>query len=102
LRRHFEEVAEEDAGLGWRSGSPWLEVLDLSTLRISDWRGVLPDGLIARLVILAAELKPQATSAGPGHVFGLVLDFDQRLLDAGRASRFLLAIQSHLQHGDRP
>ena len=83
----------------WLRRAGCLEVLDLSGLGISDWRGVVAAPLVARLVLLAQDWRPQSESTEWLAVFPVVLDFDHRLLDAGRAARFLQTIQADLSEG---
>ncbi|MBN2497622.1 MAG: hypothetical protein JXR96_23720 [Deltaproteobacteria bacterium] len=75
-----------------------LEVLDLSTLCICDWRGVLAAPQLARLVLAAGELVP-GRDREVQQVFPLLLDFDHKLIDAGRASRFLDVLMHALGQG---
>ena len=53
-----------------------LEVLDLSTLGVTDWRGILAAPYVARLVLLARTLVPSETGGPPTGGYPLVLDFD--------------------------
>ena len=48
----------------------------------------------ARLVLLAPEWAP--TADGARKIFGLVMDHDQRVLDAARAVAFLRAVEAGL------
>ncbi|MBW2700779.1 MAG: hypothetical protein JRF33_08140 [Deltaproteobacteria bacterium] len=71
-------------------GRAGLEILDLSCLGVRDWRGVVASPQVARLVLLAAIDLPA------GRVHPVVLDFDHKLSDAGRAARFIDALSTGL------
>jgi hypothetical protein len=87
--------ASKERGAG-RCPTGCLEILDLSGTGVSDWRGVVTRGLVARLVMLSQDHLFQPETGEWLAAWPVVLDFDHRLLDAGRASRFLKAIQSGL------
>ncbi len=96
-----DRLAQAEARV--RVPGPGLEVLDLSTLRVSDWRGSLAKPQLARLVLLAPEWVPGEEGDDGGaavEVMGLALDFDQRLMDAAQAAAFLNAVASELAQGD--
>ncbi len=72
-----------------------LEILDLSELEICDWKGGLVSPQVARIVLLAPSWRPSA-SGDPEKYFGLVLDFDQRLMDAKTAVAFMDVLANSL------
>jgi len=73
-----------------------LEVLDLSPLGIADWRGVVAMPLVARLVLLGRARIP-VEGASTREIYPLLLDYDHRLADHGRAARFLESIENRLR-----
>jgi len=78
-----------------------LELVDLSSLGVIDWRGTLARPQLARLVLLAPEWLPARPGADTGArpVLGLAMDYDQRILDAARAASFLALIDRGLREG---
>lgn len=78
-----------------------LELLDLSSLGVTDWRGSLVRPQVSRLVLLAPRWLPERTGpdAGARQVFGVAMDYDQRILDAARAVAFFGIIERSVREG---
>ncbi len=72
-----------------------LEIIDLTELQVCDWKGGLVKPQVARLVLVGPHWRPSSSGKSQQY-FGLVLDFDQRLVDGARASDFLDAVVSGL------
>ncbi len=88
-RRLADDGGAEDSVEG-------LDLLDLSTLGVADWRGCLVAPQVGRLVLLAPGWWPARDGSGPQAVLPLVLDFDQRLLAATQATAVLDALAAAL------
>ncbi len=88
-RRLADDGGAEDSVEG-------LELLDLSTLGVADWRGSLVAPQVGRLVLLAPGWRPARDGSGPQAVLPLALDFDQRLLAAAQAAAFVDAVAAAL------
>jgi hypothetical protein len=105
LEGFAHRLRADDPGGAWadflpRKSKPHLELLDLSALGVSDWKGVVASPALVRLVLLAESFQPRGDSAKLDRVFPLAMDFDIRLADAGRVSGFIDRITNLLVKGE--